>query len=70
MDGKLFKALNAKFGEDFVSIVFNTDGAAVFEGRFFSLWPVWVMINNLHPSQRFRSENLILSGLWFGKKIA
>lgn len=53
--------------DDFISIMFNSDGAAVFSGRQSSLWPVWILVNNIHPTQRFLGENLILCALWFGK---
>ena len=32
-----------------------------------SLWPIWLYINELCPTHRFKTENLILAGLWFGK---
>jgi len=49
-------------------LIFNADGASVFESGDYSLWLIWAMITNLDPSQRYLGENLILCGLWCGKK--
>ena len=35
-----------------VSLLCNTDGIAIFKSSKFSLWPVWVVINELPPTER------------------
>ena len=47
------------------SYCFNSDGLPVFKSSKYSLWPIFLMINELPPRLRF--SNLILAGLWFGK---
>lgn len=53
-----------------LTINFNTDGSPVFKSGPNSLWPVNFVLNEIHPSQRFWAENMMLAGLWFGKKGA
>ena len=48
--------------------MFNTDGAPVFKSSKMSLWPIYLVVNELPISCRFNKENLILAGLWFGDK--
>ncbi len=49
-----------------LSYSFNTDGAHVFASSGYSMWPVHVTINELPP--RERDKNIMLAGIWFGKK--
>ncbi|KAG8174580.1 hypothetical protein JTE90_005237 [Oedothorax gibbosus] len=44
----------------------NLDGVAAFKNAKGSLWPILLTINGLEPEIRF--NNVILAGLWFGKK--
>ncbi|KAG8177448.1 hypothetical protein JTE90_008632 [Oedothorax gibbosus] len=46
----------------------NTDGSPVYKSTKNSLWPIQFRINEFPPEKRFLSENLMLAGLWFGKK--
>ena len=36
-----------------ISLTLNTDGVAVFKSSKASLWPVWVVINELPPAERY-----------------
>lgn len=36
-----------------VSLLLNTDGVAIFRSSKFSIWPVWIVINELPKSQRY-----------------
>jgi len=38
----------------------------VFKSSNFSLWPLYLVINELPPKKRFSKDNMILAGLWFG----
>ena len=71
-DGKLYKE---RFDNDgflssrkSISFLWNTDGVPIFKSSKFSIWPLYLVINELKPQKRFKSENLILTGLWFGDK--
>ena len=74
MDGKMYKGLsqdgNILSNKDALTITFNTDGAPVFNSGPNSLWPVHFYINEIDLSQRFSFDNMLLGGLWFGKKEA
>ena len=51
-----------------ISFTFNTDGASVFKSSNVSVWPLFLVINELPYHLRMRKENMILAGLWFGNK--
>ena len=36
-----------------LSLVCNTDGARIFKSPKYAIWPVWLAINELPPSQRY-----------------
>lgn len=36
-----------------ISFLLNTDGVAIFRSSKFSVWPVWIVINELPKSQRY-----------------
>ena len=36
-----------------VSLLVNTDGVSIFRSSKCSLWPIWLVINELPPSQRY-----------------
>ena len=48
-----------------LSFTWNTDGVPVFKSSNFSLWPLYLVVNELSPKKRF-SKDMILAGLWFG----
>ena len=47
------------------SCIFNTDGAEPYDSSNASVWPIYLMINEIPVVARFR--NLAVCGLWFGK---
>ena len=49
-----------------ISFTWNTDGVPFFTSSNFSLWPLYLVINELPPKKRFSKDNMILAGLWFG----
>ena len=68
-DGKLYRRfvndLLPAVRNRYVSVTFNTDGAPLFESSSYSIWPVYLMINELPIA--VRTTELIVVGLWFGK---
>lgn len=70
-DGQIYRKLSEPGGplsEDFpynISFTWNTDGIPVFKSSKFSLWPFYLIINELPYKQRILKENMILCGLWF-----
>lgn len=67
-DGELYKSLRSKVGPGpLVTLTLNTDGVRVFKSkRKASLWPIQWIINEVPPLRRFKLDNIILSGIWFG----
>lgn len=49
-----------------ISFVYNTDGVPIFKSSKYSLWPLFLAINELPYSHRFRRDNMLLAGVWFG----
>lgn len=72
-DGHVYKQLSKDGGplsEKYpynISVTINTDGVPVFKSSNSSVWPVFLMVNELPFHLRRRKENLILAGLWFGR---
>ena len=69
-DGKKYREFtNSLPPEDknqYATISFNTDGAAPFKSSKYSAWPVYLMVHEIPPQERF--SNLITCGIWFNKK--
>ncbi|XP_013421011.1 uncharacterized protein LOC106181232 [Lingula anatina] len=57
-----------KTREVHLSLQFNTDGVSIFRSSSFSIWPVYLTINELNSEKRYKAENRIFSGLWFGEQ--
>ena len=53
--------------ENNISFIFHTDGVPVFKSSKTSMWPIFLMINELPYKMRKQRENMILAGLWFGQ---
>ena len=53
---------------DNISFLMNTDGVPVFKSSKVSIWPLYLIINELSYGKRMAAENMIFAGLWFGEK--
>lgn len=49
----------------YATVTFNTDGAPLFTSSTYSIWPIYLMLNEL--PYHVRTNELILAGLWFGQ---
>ena len=70
-DGALYQELSEKgilSSPDNISFLMNTDGVPVFKSSKVSIWPLYLVINELPYAQRMAKENMIFVGLWFGEK--
>ena len=69
-DGELYKKLlqhpEVLSSPHNFSFTWNTDGVPVFKSSNFSLWPLYLVVNELSPKKRFSKDSMILAGLWFG----
>ncbi|CAB3985352.1 Hypothetical predicted protein [Paramuricea clavata] len=72
MDGDLYRELLKPGGfldnDTNLSLLFNTDGVHVFKSSKGEIWPLLVVVNEVHPSVRFSTKRIILAGIWFGSK--
>jgi len=64
VDGECYRNLGLT-GSDFTCSI-NTDGVNVFRSSQFSIWPIFVSINEL--DYKVRRKHTLLVGLWFGLK--
>ena len=70
-DGRIYKKLVQKGilqSENNFSFIFNTDGVPIFKLSKVSIWPIYLIINELPYKKRMATENMLSSGLWFGEK--
>ncbi|KAK3728888.1 hypothetical protein QZH41_013899 [Actinostola sp. cb2023] len=51
-----------------LSLKLNTDGVAVFKSSNFSVWPLFLAINELPPKLRTLRKYRLFTGLWFGEE--
>ncbi|KAE8738826.1 hypothetical protein FOCC_FOCC015685 [Frankliniella occidentalis] len=68
-DGEMYKLLLEKGyikNPQDLSFLWYTDGAALFESSSISVWTVYLTINELPYSERFKKENLLVPALWIG----
>lgn len=65
-DGEVYKEAEKSFLESCINItlMWNTDGMQIFKSNSFSLWPFYLVINELSPRKRFQTENLLIAGVW------
>lgn len=67
-DGNLYKNIQKKNSYKYVlSLTLNIDGGNLYKSAKHSLWPIQLYQNFLPPSIRFRPENIIIAGLFYGK---
>lgn len=63
---KLFRRGKVLSKKTSISFTWNSDGVKVFRSSNFTIWPLFLSINELNYQKRFKTENVILCGLWFG----
>ena len=69
-DGSIYRELvddGFMSNQNNITLTWNMDGVPLYKSSKLSIWPFFLVINELPYSQRFKRENMILAGLWFGK---
>ncbi|KAK3916204.1 Halomucin [Frankliniella fusca] len=69
-DGRIYKHFTTTgflSNPNNISFFMYFDGIALFKSSTFSIWPVYLTINELKYKERTRKENTIIAGIWFGK---
>lgn len=71
-DRKVYKEFSQNGGilsdPNNISFSWYTDGVKVYKSSKFSFWPLYLAINELPYQERFKKENLIIAGMWFGEE--
>lgn len=63
---KLKEPGNFLYKSSNITLTLFTDGIPLFSSSSVSLWPVYLIINELPPKERFQRTNMILWGIWQG----
>lgn len=66
MDGDSYRNIDGLRNSNNLSVQFNVDGIPLYRKSKYDIWPIQVIINELDPIERKR--NIMMCGLWFGKK--
>ena len=70
-DGELYKKLFENHFLDNpnnISFALNTDGVSIFKSSRISMWPVYMLINELPIKDRKARENTLFYGIWIAEK--
>lgn len=51
-DGQRYKELGAFISQGNLTLIVNTDGVQMFKSSNVSMWPIWVVINELPATLR------------------
>ena len=51
-----------------ISLYWHTDGAPALKSKNRSLWPIQSFVAEMPPYLRYSFRNILLSGLWYGRK--
>lgn len=67
-DGQAYKDVENHFstGASNITLTWNSDGVQVYNSTSFSLWPFFLVVNELPPHKRYLSENMLIGGIWCG----
>ena len=63
-DGPVFQSILGRDHNPTLTLTMNIDGVKFSKNSQESIWPVIMVINELHPSVRFNIENIILADTW------
>ena len=48
--------------------MWNANGVPLFKSSKISIWSFFLVINELKPSLRYKSENMVFAGIWYGTR--
>lgn len=67
LDGRKYQEVKNKCKDMTVTLTMFIDCVSLFKSSKVSLWPVYLVVNELSPYSRFLKKNMILWGLWQGQ---
>jgi len=69
-DGRVYKRFFSNGGfldrKNNISFMWYSDGISIFRSSHFSIWPMYLVVNELPYRERVKKKNIILAGLFFG----
>lgn len=71
MDGKVYQENSVVIKESGyfpITLYWHLDGAPALKSKNMSLWPIQSFVAELPLNLRYSYKNILLSGLWYGKK--
>lgn len=71
LDGKVYQENSAELNQDgsfCISLYWHLDGAPALKSKSVSIWPIQSFVAKLLLQIRYSYKNIVLSGLWFGRK--
>ncbi|CAF1090034.1 unnamed protein product [Brachionus calyciflorus] len=67
-NSEIYKIIQENEKGKFFTFTLNTDGISPFKSSKTSIWPVYLVINEINLNDRFKFSNMILAGLWHGSQ--
>ena len=71
-EGEVYTELNQNNGiladPHNISFTWYTDCISIYRSSKFSIWPLYLIINELPFDERTKKENIILAAMWFGEE--
>ncbi|XP_034253671.1 uncharacterized protein LOC117652688 [Thrips palmi] len=67
LDGGFYKQAQQFLEENDLTATWNSDGVSLYESSNFDIHPFYLVINELPPSERYKTENMLLAGIWGSK---
>ncbi|XP_028403523.1 uncharacterized protein LOC114526207 [Dendronephthya gigantea] len=71
LDGKLYQSQSTEVRRDGhfpITLYWHVDGAPAFRSNSASIWPIQSFVVELPPPLRYSFKNIIMSGIWYGKR--
>ena len=71
LDGKVYQGqstITKQAGYFTITLYWHLDGAPAMKSKNMSLWPIQSFVAELPLNLRYSYKNILLSGLWYGKK--
>lgn len=66
-DGECYQQLLiTEQGNEFITLTLNVDGVSPHRASDLSIWPIFLVINEIEKSKRFALENVLVGGVWPG----
>lgn len=66
--GDVYQSLLKEHSAFFISVIIHSDGVPLYKSKNLSAWPILGAVLEFPPYARTRHDNVLLLGVWIGKK--